>query len=250
MASLTTYFLGICTHIQDFAGVAHRCVLVNGLVPANLNGKQLATHMPTLILNANDIVGQPTMRLPDPGIGNLIVLELGGVALRIGNANPVPPNGLNYTDAYKTGIPSLSQTTELSPLSVSMIDGRNSWLASCYFDVDSGTFDAGKTVFESAIAILTSDLNDDFALLTGSSFVWGEGTIKLRAGAEIVVANVGVGPYADSPFDFLLHYNIFEQFPAKPFVPTILSSDLQVRAPHTIPLADDVGPGCSNSNYP
>jgi hypothetical protein len=227
-------------------------VLVNGLFPANLDGQPIATHMATLILNASDVLESANIRLPDPSRDNLIVLELSGVALRISNAEPVPPNGLNYTPAYKSGIPSLtSLVTGLAPLSVSMVDGRDPLKASCYFDVDSGAFDGGKTALGSAIAILTSDLNDDHAIITASSFVWGgEGTIEIKSGAEIVVANVGVGPNADSPSDFLLHYRVFEQFPANAISPTTLADGLQVQTASILGVALDVGPGCSNSNYP
>jgi hypothetical protein len=255
MGSLTTYFVGICTHIQswEIKPAKHRCVLINGMVPATLDRQELAAHMAVLILNADDLYEQPSIRLPDPGLDNLIFLEFGGALLQISNAKAVPPNGLNYTDAYKSGIPSLTKLTPgLSPLSTRMVTGRNPLLTSCYFDVDSGTFDAGSTPFGSAMAILTSDLDDDQpATITLSSFVWGEGTIKVKSGAKIVVANVGIGPNADSPSDFLLHYRVFEQFPTNPKSPTTLAGGLQVPTSRILGATPaDVGPGCSNSNYP
>jgi hypothetical protein len=257
MGTLTTNFIGLCTHIQKPAvtEVPHRCVLVNGMIPATINDHPLATHVATLTLNHNDILETPGIHLPPQDDLGLVTWQIDGASLSILNTIPVPPHGVVYTAAYMHGIPSLTTlTTDLGLLSAEVVTDRNPTLASCYFDVDGGTFDGGATPgvggeAGAAMAILTTTVTDPNPVISVSSFTMGSGTITLRSGAEMTVANVGFGPGADSDFDFLLQYRVFPTIPADAGVPKDIDDILLVVPVKTGP-AHDVGPGCSNSNYP
>jgi hypothetical protein len=253
MGSLTTHFVGLCTHIQAplITGVPHRCVLVNGVIPSNINDHALATHVATLSMQAGDIISsETTLRLPPANESNIVVWQIDGASLKISNSLPIPPNGLNYMPPYFGCIPSLTALTPgLGPLSSSMINDGDQLQASCYFDVDSGTFDAGATLANSAMAVLTSEVSGDSAIITATSFVWGTGTITIKSGAEIHVTNFGVGPNADSSFDFLLQYRVFHSLPSNAGVPNLLGGCVPITAAWG-GYPDDAGPGCSNSNYP
>jgi len=252
MGSLTTHFVGLCTHIQAplVTGVPHRCVLVNAMIPSVINSQALATHMATLSMQASDIIPSgTTLRLPPPNETDTVVWQIDGATLQISNSLAIPPNGLNYTPTYFGCIPSLTALTPgLGPLSSPMVNGGDPLQASCYFDVDNGTFDAGATPARSAMAILTSEVSGDSATITASSFVWGTGTITIKSGAEIHVTNFGVGPNSDSPFDFLLQYRVFQSLPLNAGVPSLGGCSPITPAWGGYPA--DAGPGCSNSNYP
>jgi hypothetical protein len=252
MAGLTTYFYGICAHVrkQDLTGVPHRVVLVNGMMQSMINKQTIPSHIAMLHFSAADVV-DTTLTLPPPDERGFIALQLGGAVLTISNDVAVEPKGLNYDTSYSV-IPSLTALTpDCPPASPEVIDGRNPTLASCYFNVNHGTFYGELADGGAAVAKLVSVLDGPNAVINAGSFVWGTGTITLKGDSELFVSNLGAGVASDSDSDFLLQYRILVMIPPNAGVPpptTVLApTTARLHPPST---GNDVGPGCSNTNYP
>ena len=247
MGDLTIYFGGICTHVvapYTPEGVAHRVVLVNGVMQTMINGYLIASHVATLDFSADDLLSS-TLRMPEP-ISGRISWQVGGVHLTVANAS----GPLSYSPNWSTCIPSLTHLTpNAGALSTQVVDAEDQLLASCYFDVNNGTFDAGVDSSQSAIAVLRCTVDDDSPVVSAESFVWGNGTFTLRSGAAVHVTNLGSGATADGPNDFLLHYRVLESIPADARVPYTTGGCSRLSV-EVVTKNVDAGPGCSNSNYP
>lgn len=249
MGDVTVYFGGICTHIRTPntpQGVAHRVVLVNGVVNTTINEHAIASHVAAVEFSADDLLSASNIRLPEP-IDGKISWQVGGARLTIANASPV---GLSYSSNWSTCIPSLTQLTpNAGSLSAQVVDASDQLLASCYFDVNDGVFNAGTDNSRAAIAVLQCAVDGDDPVISAESFVWGSGSFTLRSGAAVHVTNFGSGPGKDSAYDFLLHYRVLQSIPPDARVPlgTGGCPPLNVQL---VPKPLDVGPGCSNSAYP
>jgi hypothetical protein len=250
MGQLTTYFYGICAHIKDseMTNWPHRCVLPNGIVARTINERSIASHVASIHFDISALLNTSNITLPPPDDQGIIHWQVAGAALNLENEEVA----LTYLESYGTCIPSLKTLTpDLGPLSPTVVDGRNPILASVYFNVAGGTFHGGMSPQNAAIAILESVTSDTDVVLNVSSFTWGSGSITLTSGSELYVTNNGAGIVTDSPWDFLLQYTICESIPPNAGVPGPGIGTCETVKPRwTGVFCDDVGPGCSNTNYP
>lgn len=252
MGQLTTYFYGICAHVKDstLTGSPHRCVLPNGILARTINGQWIASHVASIHFDSSAVLNTSNITLPQSDSMGIIHWQVAGAAFNLIHEIPVPPDGLNYDPTYGSCVPSLKALTpNLGPLSPDVVDGRDPSLASVYFDVAAGTFRGGMSPQGAAIAILDSVTSDTDVVLNVSSFTWGNGTITLTSGSELYVTNNGAGEATDTPNDFLLQYTICATIPPDAGVPGIGGCAIVSPRWNGV-FSADVGPGCSNTNYP
>jgi hypothetical protein len=252
MGEITVYFIGICTHMQwpeELGGrprFLHRVVLVNGVEPRLINERPIPGHHATLRIAADDLVVARTHAQASED--EIITWKLSGTTIEIANAT----GKLSYDASYECCIPHLKALTpDLPPPSTSVVVDAQPHEASCYFEVNAGLMRAGLVASGAAVAVLTVTTKDDFPILRLSGFSGGEPQdIVLRSGARIAVSNVAQTHY-DEDNDFLLHYKTAEYIPANARVP-IEAARCCTPLPQerVIDPQMDVGPGCSNSNFP
>jgi hypothetical protein len=254
MGTISIFFVGICTHMHQpeilggLPGVRHRVVLVNGKVPRKINGAPIPPHRPSLRIAVKDILGTLPPGVPvEDGIAEW---ELEGTRFSIVGA----VGALTYEESYRVGIPHLRLLTkDLPPPDPQVVIDADPSRASCYFDVDAGVFSAGIVGAGAATALLTIDTQDGDPSLRVHHF--GKempDEYRLRSGAEIAVTNTGLDERGgDDPNDFLLHYETaMPPVPANAGIPTGVAPDARRLRSYVIRTHLDVGPGCSNSNFP
>jgi hypothetical protein len=249
MGIVNVYFQGICTHMQwpeaaergEVPGFRHRVVLVNGRKPREINQKPIGPHVAMLSIAARDLAGGAgTAALDHPLDGRRVTI-----------VNATGP-ALTYDPSYECCIPHLSALANqpVSP-SVPVVVGADAQHASCYFDVEHGLMRAG-TIPGQAVAtqlIAPTDGDPRLRIEYFRSHEWLE--LTLRDGAQVVVSNAGIDEASDDQYDFLLHYLTAEQLPANPGVPTSTTHCRStIDLPPNVGPKQNIGPGCSNSNFP
>ena len=252
MGEITVFFVGICTHMQwpeKFGadpGFSHRVVLVNGSEPRLINDRPIPSHRATLSIAADDLVIGRTPS--NAGDDQILEWNLDGTTIDIANAT----GSLTYDASYECCIPHLKVLTpDLPPPSAQVVTDAQPLEASCYFDVTAGVMRAGLVAGGAAVSVLTVTTTDELPIVRVRGFE-GEASqkIPLRNGARIALSNVAAG-HSDEDDDFLLHYRTAESIPKNAKVPREAA-----RCCNALPqerIIDpklNVGPGCSNSNFP
>lgn len=252
MGEITVFFIGICTHMQwpeQFGaepGFRHRVVLVNGSEPRLINDKAIPAHRATLSIAADDLVVARAHAKADPD--QIIEWNLGGATIEIANAT----GALTYDASYECCVPHLKVLTpDLPPPSTQVVTDALPLEASCYFEVTSGVMGAGLVANGAAVSVLTVTTTDEFPIVRLRGFE-GEAAqdVPLRNGARIALSNVAHGHY-DEDDDFLLHYKTAEYVPKNARVPGEPARCCGALPQERIINPElNVGPGCSNSNFP
>lgn len=236
MGQITVDFIGVCTHLQrQVTGVLHRVVLVEGAV-RDTDGNFIAPHIPSL--DSNDVSEGNLPKRP------------GRVTLTIANATGAPIESKSYDRDYTQAIWSLKKFTKDNSLGLNpAVSQGKANPASLYFDTGHGTFGACLAAKGGAsVARLTiptdgvPHLRIEWWDRPASSDVIFKETAVLR------VMNLSDPPSCDNR-DFLLHYSVtnksFNKYPDK----KAACEGCATCEPGEIPIVD-LGPGCSNSNYP
>lgn len=260
MTDFTVHFEGICTHVllprPTDDGVVHRTVLVNAQKPVELFGEQMVPHIGYLVVptdsiivpNDLDLLGDTFVRQADTG--ECSVWRLSGVRIRILNeaADAVVPQGA-------TGAPSLTRLADQDfGLNEDVVYGSD---AACHFDITRGTFHTttdGLGAWRVALSVPVADEHVMVEITRLDDPTGVSGTLELSAPSSIGVSNVCDG--SDKPYDFYLHYLIADPLPAKPGMPsdvTPVTTDATATRPAGSSgptFSFELGPGCSNSNYP
>ncbi len=246
MGQVTVYFIGICTHMQwpedgvfgEVQGFRHRVVLVNGKAPRTINHKPIPRHRPMLRVESKDVIGGPV---------DITSYELDGATVQIANAI----GELQYEESFQCCIPHLKALTpNLPPPSYRVVAGAHPERASAYFEVTSGVLTAGIVSRGAAVSVLTMTTLDESPLLRITGFRGEQAEFHLRNHANVVISNVAESEY-DEDNDFLLHYETAEYVPEDAQVPTQSAPCcVQTEVPEFVRGRLNVGPGCSNSNFP
>lgn len=256
MGNVTIEFRGICTQIQLpiplVDGVLHRTVLVRWdhegeLMPyPPYAGKPVPPHHASLTV----IGGIETADVAElEAIGALRRIHPGqwrmdGVRLTVESA----VGQVTYEPSYFE-IPSLRQLAPLfGELSRDVVYGPDAW---CHFDVSNGTFrgvqfDAVNGSWYTFLDVTTSDAPPvlRIELLRDPAI---RGHIRLMFGAVISIDNTAT-PGEDKAHDFLLHYLTAQNPPTDATIPP--DAEAMVTGPPVILEFFEIGPGCSNSNFP
>ncbi len=120
--------------------------------------------------------------------------------------------------------------------------------ASVYFDIGHGRGIPCRSSHH-AISTRFEIYTEGHPHLELRPFDGGEpGYLTVADGATILITNMSTELEGDHEFDYLLNYGIMNDTliePAKPRMP----SPLILRC-HTLDPGDDLGPSCSNSNFP
>src|SRR6185369_14103709 len=174
--------------------------------------------------------------------------ELDGATIEIANA----AGELRYDKSFECCVPHLKVLTpNLPPPSFRVVMEAKPEHASAYFDLTAGVLTAGTTKKGAAVSIRTVTTSDESPVLRMRGFGAGEQQdFHLRDGATIVISNVGEEE-VDGDDDFLLHYETAEFVPLDAKVPAEAAACCEpVELPKLAHGAQNVGPGCSNSNFP
>ena len=231
MGRITVVFHGVCTHLKnELQDVPHRVVLVETDEIRHIHGDVIAPHKPSLESEhvKNGTLPRPASRL----------------TLTISNAVKDP---ISYTDCYNCAIWPLKQYTgdPSLGLNLAVVDGKKA-PGSIYFDAPDGTFEAYLTKGGASVAKLIVETDGDPVLQIESWDRPSISSVEFEDDAVLDVKNVST-PGHENDRDFVLHYlttdRSFDKYPKDPAPCTEYCS---TKEDDYI----DLGPGCSNSNYP
>lgn len=234
MGEITVYFVGICTHLREVVdGVPHRVVLVHEEQDVSINGYRIRSHKPYFGLERGEVVSGELPREPRR------------VVLSIENGAGDPPS---YDDDYDCAIFSLQRLVDrVLPLNRGVAIQRAK-PASVYFDVANGDFTAGLIPGGATAAKLTVETAGNPVISIAPMDGGNPSLVELTSGSVLIIQNDAGALSAHHDADFLLHYHIVEsippdaRFPEKP--PNCPGLEV-----FPIPV-NELGAGCSNSNYP
>jgi len=244
MNLLTVRFHGICVHFNRKLNpsldlpAAHRVVLPyfpNGLV---WNGKKILVHEPTVTLSYPGF--EKTLEPKE------VTFTLDKVSLT-GEVTPTfecPPH-------LKEILPDM----EVDP---AVVVGKQK-PATMYFDLDEGIFN-GIELHGSAATELTIPTETTEMVLIERPWHGGETPWLLPMPATITVSNMAKDPEADGMADFILSFAVGKPFPPceEHVKPPCDAKKFQTALEHAMSAtleclkvqSGDIGPGCSNSQFP
>jgi hypothetical protein len=168
--------------------------------------------------------------------------------LSIQNPSDVP---VNYTDCYKCAVFSLKKVAgkDTLGLNVGLVTGAAN-PDSCsvtFFDVSQGQFDAVQLPSEATTGILRVKTDGDpILVIQDRASTDPPQTVTLRSPAVVFIHNHG-STDVETNDDFLLNYLAADEMLSPDKVPD-KANDCPKCTGHVI--GPDLGPGCSNSNYP
>lgn len=262
MGNLTIEFRGICTQIKlpdAIDGVLHRTVLVRWdqeqlLMPY---AKVIPPHISSLTIrggieeqHVTDLETASALISTEPGSW-----QLAGVRLSVDGS---VGDSVTYTQS-SFSVPSL---TTLAPnfgeLSRTRVFGSD---ANCHFDIRSGSFRGIR--FEPVIGSwytfvdVPTEEDNPRVLIQQLGETSVQGWIRLMPGAVVSIDNTAP-PGQDKSWDFYLHYLTAQIPPTDATLPPEVTQEVEVidegRKGSEIDVhamsAFEIGPGCSNSNYP
>jgi len=234
MGELTIYFVGICTHVENqIEGVPHRVVLVHEEKSVVINRHTIHSHMPGIQLRPRDVLA-----------GSLPSSVLRQV-LHVANARGDAPS---YDSLYRSAIPSLGELAGGRLKLDERVVTAKEHPATMYFDVKHGRFSACRVPHEASGAVLRIETEGDPQLILTPMDGDREAVkIDLRSGAVVTIHNGAFGAQDHVDADFLLHYKIMERIPSRARFPR---KPMGEGLPILPDLEVELGPGCSNSNYP
>jgi hypothetical protein len=253
MGEITVYFIGICTFMQDIEeqipGVRRRVVLVNAREPQIINNTMIPPHIPTLRIAAGDLEVNGVPATSAKGCD--LEWELHGCKIEIVE----PLGGLDHDESFECCIPHLKVLTpDADGISTSVVLGAEPEVTSCYFDLTAGQLSAGLVANGAAVAVLKARTASASPILRIQQFrTENVQEVRLRSGAQIALMNTGLeGVTGDDTQDFLLHYNVVENVPDNPAVPTAPATCCKPLPPsYIVPSGElGIGPGCSNASFP
>ena len=280
MGQLMISFLGLCTWFNDlrqYAGDRDRSTLPpRRMVLINANRKEiLQVERPHITVDPHtakiQLFHEQIKEIPqdfppsiEPRHPQSLIFEPQGMTVRVLNPLQLPGHGAESN--YTAGLPSLAAQAGLTPLQLgppsSGVFDRDPRKASLYFDVHAGNMTAFMLEkVQMGITHLVIDCDGD-PLVAFEPWQWDRGPwiVKLKPadGDEYPTINVTnftkqkTGP----PNDFFLQYLTVGSFPGFPRIdqiqiPTNISLPVTRYTSHLPqPPAEDMDPGCSNSNYP
>lgn len=249
---ITIYFVGVCTHIVNrkvvdgeivpvdpAIAVPHRVVLVDPDPPEPIHCQTPPLHVARLKQIGGTMVSGSYPRLPR------------NMVLSIQNASS---GDVTYQHETWDHVPNLQVQAPGAPLQLkNAVVVDHGAPANIYFDVEQGTFSAGRVLTTAAedhrpvMAVLHVAVSGDPTLLISDFSGSTQSSVTFSAGSIIQLSNQGADA-GDSLNDFLLHYLNFDPFTETIVVPTTSSTSL--------PVIEDADPshelttGCSNSTYP
>jgi hypothetical protein len=228
MATITVYFVGICTHVRTQGTMAaHDVLLVNAWNRDRINGHDIDAHEARLWLNARQ-------RLP-----------LKGVSITVNSAK----SGVTYDATFESCVErarDYAPVDQLTPDDEALHPRRLGKLAATF--TCGGHYSGGIDDHGASVAKVEIDTGDAAPVLTITPF--GSDTsqdIELENGAILQLENLGRTAKDDHDYDFLLHYRVGTSIPADVKWPEKRKpcSEMVIPYPH-----NTVGPGCANSTYP
>ena len=269
MGQIQIFFGGICIYFEQYLPDAnpavHRMVLLNANVPEVTlrNGQPLPVSPHIARLSASTpftVSGNPSQMPPPLPLGNNDdSFLLNGVgAYRIVVSNPVETQGwTNGACCLPHLQDTLSPGVSLGPPLSSVLNGGE---AACYVDFSYGNI-VGNTVPSSlgltgiAVATVQTNGNPILAIMSNNAGPFPALLTFNSANAVISITNKGDlsgSTSRDIKDDFYLNFKICETLPTQQeiTIPTtvrcpLLNGPLPPVFPHF-----EVGPGCSNTNFP
>lgn len=278
MPSLIVQFDGICTHIlPPYApdpNVAHLVVVPHDRRPVPQDQK----HVPYLWIRRGTAVTEEIEAFAVGAVGLQYEglcdehhkIRLQGVRFQIVN-----PDGTDFYSLDRTfvcGLPRLTpQAGYLLHLDEKVVCGEVPEVVDAFFDVSSGRLSAkllrttapterqpSATLLDPmpvtepqqypAVAILNA-LTDGEPILRATAIAGGDSRdLTLRSASRIWIENVG--EKYDTDEDFVLHYIVVTNPPAKPTIPGEAACLAGSFAPRRGDPWQSLGPGCANSTFP
>lgn len=246
MGKITIQFVGICTHIKDLVpGVPHRVVMVHEDEAVVLNGFPVHSHAAKLTLSRGEVLNGSG---PLPTLPHRLVLSI-----KPRDGEGPPTYDPNYQCIY-----SLSRLAGAAVTLSDKVVIDQSPPASIYFDVTQGHFSAGFATKEGAkgaigaVLVVETD-GDPVLVITEMDDDKPPLEIVLSTDSILSVCNEaiadGTGTHINA--DFLLHYLTTHAIP--PGDPFPVQTPTRCTALPDFPIKDpswELGPGCSNSQYP
>jgi hypothetical protein len=229
--TVTVRFIGLCTHIrQSLVGClprAHRVVIMDN-EPGEMFGKQVEAHSPLLTLPGGEQRALEKM-----------TLEITG---------STQEKTLSFDRSWE-GVPHLAWTEgQQIELNTGIVCHGVS-PAAVYFDVSHGSFFACQLRDGAVITRLVMQF-DGAATLHFAPFGPGQlappSPMTFDDDVSLTITNMVNSTGGDSENDYVLNYRLFHPWPEEPSAPEvgflIVCEDL--------PPDIDLGPKCSNTNYP
>ncbi len=241
---VTVDFVGICTHVRQSRwpggpgawplAVPHRVLLP--MMPEGYKNF-IPEHIPLI------------SGIPDADYGGLLQARgdgtylIGGAALSIMVRGT---SGLDYEDSW-TRIPQMSADDRPSVVAnVDVLSGNRDLHG--LFDVDTGTFSAWCTGPNKGAAVARLTINPALAWLSVRPIPIGipSPLVALPDGSAITVSHRSKDPSTNDFSHFGLHFVLATSIPA---TPPENRTPCSGSARSVIPIVD-LGPGCSNTDYP
>lgn len=240
MSMITIRFIGLCIHLNkaevDGIPLEHRVVMLENECAERPFFHPVKPHRPTLVIPDGTRIMAGVL-----GLGRTM-FRLQRVSMRIANES----ENLAVLEQWHT-VPKLMPPSERIGLRQDVAFGFAA-PASVYFDIGGGRGIPCQSI-GGAISTRFEILTNGDPCLEIAPFDGGEPDhLTFEDGASISIANISTTPDGDDDFDYLLNYRImFDPLiePAAPGMP-----------PKSVPLCDvlevgdDLGPSCSNSNFP
>ena len=231
--SIEIHFIGIAVHLNNVPPVAgippnvlHRVVTISNSADLKLGGRAVAPIVPH--------------QLQVPAVPNIPWKATFSIA----NASDGP---VTYSDCYRCVVYSLKEVTQNPDLQLNpgLVTGDEvpDQCSVRFFDVTQGEFDAYQLPSGAGVAVLTVMTSGDpqMTILDRSSGT--SQTVTFPSPAVLGIHNHGdITNEADG--DFLLSYLATNEM--SDHIPALKSCPGCRRTS----FAKDLGPGCSNSNYP
>ena len=240
--SIEIHFVGIAVHLINDPPIP------NANIPASV------PHRVAIISNSADLhLGNPLTKVTPhqlqviSGQAKIPPIPSFKATFSIQNPSDVP---VNYTDCYDCAVLNLKKVAEKNDLRLNagLVSGaiNPDNCSVVFFDVTQGTFDAYQYGKGASAAMLTIKTDGDPQMTILDRASGTTQTVRFTSPAILEITNHG-GPGVDANVDFLLSYLAADQ---------MLSPDKVPHDPNRCPPAcqrpslPDLGPGCSNSNYP
>jgi len=259
MPSLVVQFEGICTHIlpPHAPNVAHLVAVPHD----DRSVPDVQKHIPYLWIRRGNADQEDidAFAVQEAGLRYEGIIEgyhrirLMGVRFQIVNPDGMDAYSLDRT--FVCGLPSLTpQAGYLLHLDKTVVGGETG-LLDALFEVSSGRLsgmllDTGNPDRDRPSAAILSALTLAEPILRAIGTA-PDGSIRdltLRSGSRIWIENIAEGEDADD--DFVLHYVVVTNPPAKPTIPREAACLRDTTAPRRGNPRQSLGPGCANSTFP
>jgi len=235
MSLLEIEFHGICVFFSMASNpelnlpTAFRVVVPFVPEPFTWNGETIYVHEPHMSIEHEEVV-----EMIDP-LGTTITLG--------------PLDAQPFVQGMQECPPHLPSIFPAMTLNLDVVTGQMP-PAGFYFDFNQGSL-IDINVQGAAATLLTIDTSSTTAGLTIDRWGGGHESKSIPLPARILVSNTAKDPTSDFDFDFIVSYAVGLPFPPPDSIAEPLNAALEQTLICSGPSpSQDLGPGCSNSQFP